>query len=1425
MNEVKFSGNHQQIMLGQPQVLNSGDVWMLGAPEALRPVLSVFFGTQAVIFPSIRHPDGSVNGRLPQALIQRLLNSGPDVVGLWTGISLTAEQKTAIEARGSRLVRMSPARLFGPVPDPGYLPQPYGIQFNPADKLLTDPGIVPETRKALFERYRTLLLSAVTEAGPVALPIQARQLLKTPCVMVVATENRGEAVDTSVIAGWADLLQDARRENPDRTITFITNGHPPPNPQVATEAKLLERIRTTADIICSERWNLAFLPLCLSLYTDSASAALDAWMADCRVSVRDPGPMLDLVEGHLAPEDALADQLLRDTLFVDPLHGRLIPQSLVLDVIAARRTLLPSSPLPTKLRWPMAAPREPQSNLVLGYLGTQASHTPIDTGKVLAAPLALIPPGWLPAHRHAPICPQDGLLMLQGDRECLRAIAADTPGLPPVVELIVHPDGDLGVLAEFAQYQPVLFLPLVRRLIRQSGARKALVCDIVSPAVRLFARACALEGVERAYLPMQIDLPPEAVSLPALCDTALAWHPVQKHALAELAHLPPSSLREIRLPAEPRGGTRTVIWLERTGMTLAQLKVVIAEVLALAELMDLSLLFVLGPDALAHFDQKTLELITLNPRTSHEVLGLDPDLPEAILSQAGLVLTQNRRIRALADQQGCPWQPMLISGSVTDKKAQNKLRTHIRSALLNWCDQEQDPDRPNDHTGMGSKELKEALGAWLETEVMQRKTRFELENIGLAVTSVPRMSLLNEARFLFPMLSIQKGATFGSRFEEHAFIDVEVLFVWGPRLDARKRSAIAAAQLLGVPVVYLEDGFIRSVEIGLMQTPTLSVCFDSKTPFFDATKPSQLEDYINAATILNEAESTRVRNLINRITEEKISKYNFAPYKAIKRLDPSRPAILVVDQRAGDVSIEMGLATEATFIQMVDKALDFINTHDVIIKTHPDANIGGKESAIGAETLARAAQIPGVMLITEDMNPYSLIDIAEKIFVVSSGMGFEALLAGKEVWCFGAPFYAGWGLTIDQLTIPRRVARPSLEEVFHAFYIVHTRYYSPVSSARGEIEDVIEFILSRRPWSMPSESKPEAIQANNKDGLVLSNRGNPSVVWAFGIHDWKTNMLERLLPHAAFTFCNSIFNIDEAIINEHHAAIVWSYLDRPGLRSFCKRNKLKILRMEDGFLRSVGLGSDHILPYSLCIDSRGIYFDARSPSDLEHLLQTHDFAGDPELLDRAQRVRERLIEAGLSKYNFPLPRHSAPYGDKTRRRVLVIGQVEDDASIRFGAPSPITNNDLVRIARQENPDAQVIYRIHPDVLEGKRPELSDPAEVADICEISADRLVLADAFDGVDQVYTITSLAGFEALMRGINVTTVGMPFYAGWGLTDDRAACSRRTRRLTLDEVFAGAYLLYPYYFDPVSGSRLEVEQVIDALQRELQVLSLSAL
>ncbi|MBV6633625.1 MAG: capsular polysaccharide biosynthesis protein [Alphaproteobacteria bacterium] len=281
--------------------------------------------------------------------------------------------------------------------------------------------------------------------------------------------------------------------------------------------------------------------------------------------------------------------------------------------------------------------------------------------------------------------------------------------------------------------------------------------------------------------------------------------------------------------------------------------------------------------------------------------------------------------------------------------------------------------------------------------------------------------------------------------------------------------------------------------------------------------------------------------------------------------------------------------------------------------------------------------------------------------------------------------------------------------------------------------------------------------------------------------------------------------------------ILWGMMEPEGVAELAQREGIDLLRVEDGFLRSAGLTGTRPAPMSLCLDKRGIYFNPNVPSDLEHLLLTYDFDSDSALVDRAKAGITRLRKLGLSKYNHAKPVDlEAVYGPKDRPRVLVLGQVEEDQSIQYGCDGAFDNNALVRAAAEAHPDAQIIYKPHPDVLAGDRDRLSNPDDVRDIALVVDTPMTIDQAFETIDHVHTATSLAGFEALLRGLKVTTHGRPFYAGWGVTEDRLPPLNPRRELTIEQVFAAAYLLYPIYCHPETGARLRFEEALDVLAAE---------
>ncbi len=600
---------------------------------------------------------------------------------------------------------------------------------------------------------------------------------------------------------------------------------------------------------------------------------------------------------------------------------------------------------------------------------------------------------------------------------------------------------------------------------------------------------------------------------------------------------------------------------------------------------------------------------------------------------------------------------------------------------------------------------------------------------------------------------------------------------WGRKASGLRAQRLAARN--GTGFLLLEDGFLRSFNLGVAGAPPLSVITDSTGIYYDATAPSDLENTLNTARFSDEELAT-ARKVLEVLRKEGLSKYNTGLPVPPDAFPADEERVLVVDQTAGDMSIRLGLADEGDFPQMLWEAADENPGATIYIKTHPDVLAGKRRGCLAGRDAPQ--DIRDVKYITENWHPHDLLAHFDKVYVVTSQMGLDALILGKEVHCFGMPFYAGWGLTHDRQQCPRRTTRRTLEELIAAAYLRHARYIDPITGQPADFFAVAEHIArqkrAHRYWA-------------NLRGAPWSGR-----VFAFGFTLWKHGWARPFLGEATRVhFIRSVKRARRLGINPADRIAVWGFRDPAGLEDLSTELGTPIVRVEDGFIRSVGLGSDFVPPMSLVFDSRGIYFDPSRPSDLEHILQHADFS--EEELAEAHKLREFIVKHGLTKYNLPRRPLSGDIEQLAagRKVVLVPGQVESDASILRGAGEVRTNLDLLRTARAEEPDAFIIYKPHPDVLSGNRDgkvHLREALQYCDHVETKADVITCIEA---ADAIHTITSLTGFDALLRGKRVVCHGQPFYAGWGLTEDRLPLPRRSRHRTRDELAAAALLRYPVY------------------------------
>ncbi len=324
-------------------------------------------------------------------------------------------------------------------------------------------------------------------------------------------------------------------------------------------------------------------------------------------------------------------------------------------------------------------------------------------------------------------------------------------------------------------------------------------------------------------------------------------------------------------------------------------------------------------------------------------------------------------------------------------------------------------------------------------------------------------------------------------------------------------------------------------------------------------------------------------------------------------------------------------------------------------------------------------------------------------------------------------------------------------------------------------------------------------------------------IYFFGFSRWKRGYIKPFfyttLKNKIY-FCKSLKDALRKGLSKKSHIYIWGKKDFKDIEEYANRNGIKIFRVEDGFIRSVSLGSDLTKPYSLVVDSRGIYFDPSKESDLEYILNNYEF--DEELINRAKKIKEFILAKKISKYNIYSDARVELIGLRKNQQIaLVPGQVEDDASIIYGA-NGMTNLELLKKVKKEHPNKYIIYKPHPDVLAGNRVGNIDRDEALKYCNIIVTEVSLDAVLEIANEVHTMTSLVGFEALLRGKKVYTYGVPFYAGWGLTVDSRECKRRKRELKLLELVAAAYILYPRYINPKSNKLCEIEELLNEVEKE---------
>ncbi|MGH1413671.1 MAG: capsular polysaccharide biosynthesis protein [Pelagimonas sp.] len=597
----------------------------------------------------------------------------------------------------------------------------------------------------------------------------------------------------------------------------------------------------------------------------------------------------------------------------------------------------------------------------------------------------------------------------------------------------------------------------------------------------------------------------------------------------------------------------------------------------------------------------------------------------------------------------------------------------------------------------------------------------------------------------------------------------DLVGIWGQSPTSHRGEAIA--EKYKAPLVRIEDAFLRSLYPGRAGEPPIGLMIDETGLHFDPTRPSDLETLLRTHPLDDGALMARARAGMARMQAAQLSKYSACD----PEIDAPAPGyILVVDQTQNDASVRASKGDRSRFLEMLFVAQDENPRARIVIKTHPETSAGFRSGHYRTEDATGPIEFCDAQI-----SPWRLLEGATKVYTLSSQMGFEAILAGHKPRVFGGPFYAGWGLTEDEDVFARRRRSLSRPQLFAAAMILYPHWFNPYSGKIGEFEDALGAMESiRSAWR------------DDHKGWVAS-----------GMRLWKRKPLQRFFgQHRPVIYEDNPLKSQEIARKTDRKIMAWA-----------GKAEGNVVRVEDGFLRSRGLGAHLVPPLSLVLDNSGIYYDPTSPSQLETLIQTAAKGLRPDQIERTERLIDRLLRSDLSKYNLSGELPTLPAG----HRILVPGQVEDDASILTGSPDMQSNAALLRCAREANPNSVILWKPHPDVQAGLRKgHVETPETWSDKALENCD---ISPLLKEVDEVWTMTSLAGFEALLRGCRVVTLGAPFYAGWGLTRDLGKIPARRLhgpRPDLTALVHAVLIDYPRYFDPVSGLPCPVETVVDRLE-----------
>lgn len=579
---------------------------------------------------------------------------------------------------------------------------------------------------------------------------------------------------------------------------------------------------------------------------------------------------------------------------------------------------------------------------------------------------------------------------------------------------------------------------------------------------------------------------------------------------------------------------------------------------------------------------------------------------------------------------------------------------------------------------------------------------------------------------------------------------------------------------------YVEEGFLAYLRHPICGHSPLSVVIDRTGIHYDSTRPSDLQSIlIQTAASWTDGMGARARRIMATIRRLRLSKYNHQE-GLLGEETGRRYRVLLVDQSTQSRALRYGGANTDIFEQMMDSSCKGFPETDLVVKMHPDHDLNRAKSILHGRIR------PGVSALPPRVNIWSVLNQVDVVYTVSSQVGFEALMAGKKVVCFGQPFYSGWGLTTDVASGRGSGRQLTLEQLVYGVLVKYPLYIHPERQELCDIEEILSYLESAH----------------------LGALGFYDRIYTVGLRPQEKRTLpEYLRGHLALDVNHiSPKSARSRTYGPTEAVLYWDPRECHGDDlSYLESRGVSVLRA--GPWPMDPIQGDQAQPNILQITRNRLYNDGSPRNDLVLLLEQAHF--DFDLLRRAETLQQNFL--AVLEQESKIRSHALNNQSVGRWIALVLGQGEGEGPWGVREKAVSTDHELLTQVRLDFPEAYILYAppVGESYSENHVPMSVDPTLY--------DQLVRPEhtvsCFKLADAVHVVSAFRGIYALIYGKLLYTYGRPFYAGWGLTHDAEVFVGRSKQRSLTELLCATFILAPTYFNWLTRTSGTPEEAVRRL------------